>query len=247
MAQAALLAVALTSLTACTSPPPPVPRVVFLLDRSSSSRGGLAESGCVPAFDRVTGYVAQQFGTVTVETVDANPLRDSGTPIDVNFHSLRSIADNSAYLNSMSQKLRDTAHAQLVELTQSPVGSKGTDLMSAFVLADRVVSRPPLDPNTPERRIVVVCSDMLASTPPLEFYRLNLNAREIGKLIRELESLHQIPDWRGVDVYVVGAGSTSGSSVSTEKIRQVQAFFEAYFQATGAHLVSYAATLPSFP
>jgi hypothetical protein len=223
-----------------------VPRVTFLLDRSQSAVGGLAQGPCVAAFDRVVAFAADTFGTVTVESIDGNPMQDSGTPVDVNFSVLGPVADNPVLRNPMENRLKSTAKAQLLSTEASAPAAKGTDILAAFDLADRIIRRPVLGAQ-PEAEFLVICSDMMSTAAPLEFYRTNLTKDRIASLIQELQAAGRIPDWSGVTVYVVGAGSTSGSSIDADQVRGVQAFFTAYFRAAGANLVSYSATLPAFP
>lgn len=225
---------------------PIVPRVAFLEDRSSSAGEALTAGACAPAFNRVLGFAADSFGTVTVETIDENPLRDSGTPVDVSFSPLRSVADNPVMRNPMQERLLSTARSQFDNVISEPPLAKGTDLLGALELAGRIFARPPIS-DGPEARYLVICSDMISTSDPLLFYRQDLNQADIDQLLSKLRAAGQVPDWHGVTVHVVGGGMTAGDSINADQARGVEAFWRAYFAATGAHVESYASTLPAFP
>jgi hypothetical protein len=223
----------------------PIPRIAFLFDVSQSDRSSI-DGVCMTAVHDALSYAAERYGTLTVETIDANPLADSGTPIDVNASVLSKFAGNPVLQAPMANRLEATATSQLQSIVSNPSTGRGTDMMAAFQLANRILSRPPIG-NSPQTKYLIVCSDMMATVPPVDFYHLNVSSSEIVRLIGQLRASGEVPDWRGVQVYVVGADTTSGSGVGPARALGVQAFFEAYFQAAGARLVSYASTLPQFP
>lgn len=227
--------------------PTPIPRGTQIIDVSGSARDGIATSVCIEAFDKMTAVVAPNMGTITVERISADPLSDGETIADVNYsRSLAPFADNPVYRDPLAARLTAGARTQVEEAIANAGASRGTDILSSFVLADRVLSRPPLG-EAPEQRFLVICSDMMSTTPPLTFYRDPPSDAETERLIAQLQDQGSIPDWTGVDIYVVGAGVTTGNGGDSEKALRVQAFFTAFFEATGGNLVSYESTLPDFP
>jgi hypothetical protein len=247
-ALSAAAAILLTMLSACghRSPQVPLTRDVFIPDLSPSDNGEAMQSICLAAFKRVAAHAAANQGTLTVETIDGNPLQDSRTPIDIRFTVPAQFEGNPAYADPIMEQLQASAADQMAKLLATPPHARGTDVLRAMELAGRVFARPSLAPG-PGSKYLIVCSDMMNSIPPFNFYQLGLSDRQVSRLIDQLKATGWLPQLAGVRVYVVGAGGSTSGKITAAKNQSVESLWTRYFRAAGAELMSYAATLPSFP
>jgi hypothetical protein len=221
----------------------PTPQIVDLVDRSGSAYSAAVDEGYRETFGRVVAYAAHTHGSVVVETIDANPLQHSGTPISADFTLPRAIASNPVYAMPLLARRRTTAKAAMDQLLARPPGAPGTDVFAAMLLAQRVFESD--GPTRP--RFLVVSSDMLQSTAAYDFYSRVLDDTDVERVIQELKASRQLPDLRGVSVWVVGAGQDAGNEISSSRNQAIERFFRRYFAAAGARVVSFAATLEAFP
>lgn len=233
-----------TVLVGCGPPAPAVPEIVVLVDRSGSARSAEVQTAYLGAFARVTAYAAARAGTVVVETIEANPLQHSGTPVSVDFTLPASVRHNPVYASPLLSQRRATASAALEQVLGTPPGAPGSDLFSAMALATRVFERPG---GGSRQRLLIVCSDMLQSTNAYDFYSQPLDDAQSQRIIDELRGSGQLPDLGGVSVWVVGAGRDSVFEIASERNQGIERFFRLYFAAAGARLVTYSSTLAAFP
>jgi len=236
------LALLLLLLVACAkSTPTPAP-VVVLADVSGSAHSPEVQQGYRAAFTEALTYAAKTQGKLTVETVEANPLQHSGTPVAIDFALPASVRSNPVYAQPLLARRRETALRAMDQLLGRPPGAPGSDITSAVTLAARAFGS-----SGAKGGWLIVCSDMIQSTGAVDFYDGPLGDADIERLITELRQRTELPDLGGVSVWVVGAGQDAGSEIEPERNRAIEHFWRAYFSASGARLVSYAATLATFP
>jgi hypothetical protein len=86
------------------------------------------------------------------------------------------------------------------------------------------------------QRVLVVFSDMEEDSDRGNFLREDLSPKRIEMLLQKEQKETHLPDLRGVEAWV--AGATPDRSLGASKIREIEAFWSAYFGRVGAHLTS---------
>ncbi len=225
----------------------PVARIAFLADVSRSFDAEDPERICLAAFDRVLAHAAATRGTVSVELINATPLAASRTPIDIRFSVASEFENNPVYSEPLLQRQRAVGLDQLRVLYEAGPTERGTDVLGALELGERILSRPSLGIG-PEQRYLVACGDMLGTEPPLDLYHQQLDEQQINQTIAQLQEAGELPTGlAGSKVYLVGAGQPAAGEMPAERLRGVEAFYRQFFQTASADLVTYSGTLPSFP
>lgn len=235
------------NLGSAPEPPAPVPRTVFIPDVSLSAAGSTFTSICLDAFRRVLDHSATNRGTVSVEVIDGAPRTNSRTPVDLRFTVAEQFEGNPVYERPILNGQKATAMEQIEGILSSGPTTRGSDVIGAIALAERIFQRPALG-SEPERKSLVICSDGFNTTAPINFYRLTPSLEDTEQLISQLRDEGRLPvELAGVHVYLVGAGQPTGGRVSADQARAVETFFRSYFKAVDAEVVMVGATLPSFP
>jgi len=231
-------------LGACGHAPRPSVRYVFLQDKSESVWNAAFTDRCQAAFGQVAADAAATRGSLTVETVDQNPLVDSGTPVDVSFAPPASIADNPAYADPWLRALQSDAANKMAATLKSPPTASGTDLFDAMLLADRVFRRPAS--SSAAANTLVVCSDMLNVSAVANFNAFDFGSKADQALLEELAQDRLLPSWKdlNVRVLVVGGGTNTNGQTTASRLLEVQRFWTAYFRQVGTTLVGWNSTLP---
>lgn len=100
---------------------------------------------------------------------------------------------------------------------------------------------------TNKRVTVVMFSSMLNATAPLELNNPAVLARDPSALVDDVEHAGLLPDCRGWDVYVIGAGRTATGGISDQAGFQLQRFWTTFFTRCGGRIVVYDSELTQFP
>jgi hypothetical protein len=238
---AALIAASLG--TACSHPPSPTPQIVTLIDRSGSANGQAVAGRDVDAFTQLAAYAARSGGFVAAETIEANPLQHSATPVAVDFQLPKAVRDNPVYASPLRARRREVAMTAMRRLLRQPADSRGSDILSAIQVAARFFA----EGRRHSPQMLTICSDMIQSSAQYNFYDQPLDEGSIDCLVAQLRAEGQIPNLHDVVVYAVGVGEDAVNEIAPERNRQIERFWRTYFTAAGAQLASYAATLQAFP
>lgn len=120
----------------------------------------------------------------------------------------------------------------------------GVDLLSALHVAQSnlvglIGMRTPVD--------VVVMSNMLNASSPLQLTEPNVLAADANSLIAQVRSAGLLPQCRGWNVYIIGGGVTATGGLDATQYEQLQNFWTNFFAACGGQVVAYAAQLAQFP
>jgi outer membrane protein OmpA-like peptidoglycan-associated protein len=98
------------------------------------------------------------------------------------------------------------------------------------------------------RRVnVVLLSSLLNATPALPLNDPRTLARDPQSLLNAVERARLLPDCRGWDVYVIGAGRTQTGGIGDQRGAELQAFWTAFFARCGGRIVAYDSELTQFP
>ena len=133
--------------------------------------------------------------------------------------------------------------AKVATLNQR-TSSSPMDTLSAFQLLEShltgLTTNGPID--------VVLMSDLLNATPPLDLTNQTVLGQDPSSLIAAVRQAGLMPNCAGWSVYVVGAGQNSGGSgISDGTEARLKAFWQAFFASCGGQLVLYDSQLTQFP
>ena len=216
--------------------------IVTLFDTSRSAAGGEVKSGYTADFDRIIEFVSDEGGLVVVDSIAADSLRGS-RPAEADFPE-EGLNDNPLELKKEREDAAKQAQDGVAALLSQPPEREGTAVLDALENASDYFAAYEGD-----ERYLVIFSDMQEVSD-----RLKLTARttkaDVEAFLEKEDDAGRIPDLSGVEVYVSGAGVTTGKQPrSTEYLRVMETFWLEYFERAGANLPGhrYRATLTRFP
>ena len=142
--------------------------------------------------------------------------------------------------------MRATSVAAARDILARITGAAGTDIHDGLLLAQRVFDAyPEAGPHS-----LVLLSDMVERSARLNVAGVGADDASIASTIDGLAAEGLMPNLRGVQAYVVGAGvSQGGTSMPADRFLAIQRFWQAYLSRAGADLPSerYGAALVRFP
>lgn len=204
---------------------------VVLFDLSGSTGAGAIRDQYIKDFTKVLDAVAAG-GIIAADIIDDNPLAHSSYPINESFDRYDPLKENKLDYDRRIRAQRDAVvKAAEAIVRKRPSSRRGTSVLDGLQLAERVFETFEGD-----RNLLVVFSDMIEQSRRYNFAGENLTATRIGQIIARERSAGRLPDLRGVDVCVVGAGASQSGGLSTEKILSIREFWLEYFKAAGASL-----------
>ncbi len=184
----------------------------------------------------------QSGDTLWADQITENSLATSHIPFRLTLPVFNLLSTNADDYNSRLIALKKKASADAESLLNRE--TKRTTLLDSLLVAQKVFhSSHAL---TAAHRVLVVFSDMREDSVRYVFDRENLTPARIKQIIGREQTDHRIPDLKGVQVYV--AGAAADRSGNPERIRQIEAFWRAYFRAAGTELPDehYSASLLDF-
>jgi len=171
-------------------------------------------------------------GILVGDVIDDNPLAHSSYPINVSFDRFNPMAENKLDYDRRSRQQRDEVMKTAEALVRKPPsGRLGHNIIDSMQLAESAFATFHGD-----RELLVIFSDMIEQSKRYDFTGENLTPARIDQIINQERSAGRVPDLRGVDVCVVGAGASPTGGLATERLLAIRQFWLTYFQATGAHL-----------
>jgi hypothetical protein len=189
-------------------------------------------------FQAVLDQVASEHGRLLVDIVDGNPLAHARIAIDLSFTIPEAQGNHLVERRKLTERRR-AAVAAMRALLDDPRPGRSTDLVGAVVSgAQRLQSIPG-----PGRRRLVFLSDMVDTTPPHNLLAHRWDQSAINKLLADLRAAHMLPSLAGVEVWVAGAGLSSGDGLPATTLLEIKALWLAVFAATGANVTVYASQL----
>ena len=144
-------------------------------------------------------------------------------------------------LDSLGRAFADEARRVL-----AAAPSACTDLGGALALTSRQFKASGRDSSRTERRLVVM-SDMVSTCGAVVINEGVLSEHGPEAAVAKLQAAGQVPELPGVEVYVAGAGTDRHHTAEAQQ--RLEAFWQAYFAAAGAHLAPehYGPTLMGWP
>jgi hypothetical protein len=171
-------------------------------------------------------------GVLVGDVIDDNPLAHSSYPINASFDRFNPMGENKLdYERRIRQQRDEVMKAAEALVRKPPSGRLGHNIIDSMQLAESAFATFHGD-----HELLVVFSDMIEQSKRYDFTGENLTAARIDQIINQERSAGRVPDLRGVDVCVVGAGASPTGGLATERLLAIRQFWLAYFQATGAHL-----------
>jgi hypothetical protein len=173
-------------------------------------------------------------GTLLIgDQIDADPLSTTSLPVRIFLEKSSLLGKNPAVVKSANARARTKALTEFNKLLRRR--PKGDSILDALNIADDVFAAYP----GVKTRYLIIFSDMVENSTRYRFTNLNLHPESVAAFVARERRNGRLPDLRGVETYVAGAGATRGVETSAERVRAVRGFWLAYFRATGA-------TLPAF-
>lgn len=132
------------------------------------------------------------------------------------------------FVNKIGQTLKDSFVAQ-----ETPTNTELIGTLSD--IASQIVAN-----SSAKRKVVLLVSDMLENSDITSFYG-NGRIRTIDpqKELALVSQKSMFADFANADIYIIGTGVLPGgqSYVSTQKMKQLQTFWQGYFQQSNAKLL----------
>lgn len=93
------------------------------------------------------------------------------------------------------------------------------------------------------KRYLILCSTLLSTAGPMDFRNDLLNA-DPAEIVDALDANSEIPDLKGVDVIVIGAGDVCIQELSSKDKQKLHDIWQNLLERTGAASVTFASELP---
>lgn len=237
----------------------------WLMTGCSAPRGGKAPSCAIFVLFDISGSTADpkirqryfdDFQKILAEVrgdellmgdvITENTLATLSYPINESFPAYDRFVDNPLTHKRKMQKAIEIAKEKAKKLILGHPPAPRTDLLNAFQAADKVFNgeRCKASPH----KILVVFSDMIEQSRHYDFTREKLTQNRIQEIINTLKKDNQLPNLKGVKVWVAGATAAVKGGLSPQKIYEIENFWLRYFEACGADLTKdrYSTTLINF-
>lgn len=180
------------------------------------------------------------------DVITENTLATLSYPINELFPAYNPLMGNPlTHKRKMRQAIERAKEKAKQLILQSPPAPK-TDLLNAFQAADKVFNGERCK-GVPHK-VLIVFSDMIEQSGRYDFTGEEMTKNRIQEILETLRRQEQLPNLKGVKVWVAGATASVKGGLNPQKIYQIQDFWLAYFRACGADLTKerYAATLLNF-
>jgi hypothetical protein len=218
----------------------PAALAVVLVDVSKST-AGQRERYRVD-FAKVMGGLSG--GTLVIaDQIDADPLSSTSLPVRIFLEKASLMGKNPAIVKSDNERARARAMQGFAQLLgRRP---KGNSILDALDIAQEVFAAYP----HAKARYLIILSDMVENSERYRFTPRNLKPAKIRAFMARERNDGNLPDLKGVQMYVAGAGATKGVEGGDRRIRAVENFWLSYVRGTGASLPRprYGPALVRFP
>jgi hypothetical protein len=160
--------------------------------------------------------------------------------LDVTLGSTSAFGPNPLQVTIRNRALAQRAYATIVSALESSRSKNQTEIVAAtMAAADRFAAYPGAE------KILILDSTGYEQSTLLNMadVRQPLDARTDALLVERFRRANELPDLHGVRVCVAGISSGESGWAVERRVLAVRAFWERFFSATGATLVSYGTTL----
>ncbi|HVH32134.1 MAG TPA: hypothetical protein VNA31_10830 [bacterium] len=193
--------------SACGGKPAQTHVTVVLFHVTGSTYKGNVRGQYLTDFAKILNGPAAG-GVLVGDVIDDNPLAHSSYPINVTFEPFNPMAENKLdYQRRVRQQREEVIKTAEALVRKPPSGRLGHNIIDAMQLAESAFATFRGD-----HELLVIFSDMIEQSKRYDFTGENLTAARIDQIINQERSAGRVPDLRGVDVCVVGAGSCAQSA-----------------------------------
>ena len=219
----------------------PSSATMVLFDLSKSTSGKTVRNNY---YDILQTIIDNTHGQFAVNIIDADPLAHSGLPINEYFPSY-SVTSNRLTYDAQRKEMIKNALRKGKHVLAYRAPRSGTAILDSLTLAQNYFNSYP----SVKSRYLVILSDMVEVSGRDKFTQRSLLPKYVARFLRKEKRDGELPDLRGVTVYLVGAGVKVGSDLPSKAIQEVEKFWLRYFAASGANLTPnrYGPTLIRFP
>ena len=226
---------------AAAAPDSPARATVLLLDVSGSASAPALRARSSAVAERVAATMAGG-DWVAGDAISAASLVDARLALDVRVAPFSALADNRRTFDARLRAARDTVRAQTRRILRS-APAPCTDVLGGLQAAAKVLAGAR--GRAARERRLVVASDMV-ETCRRDVARSALTDAEVAALVAAEHRAGRLPDLRGVEVWVAGAGT---GGVSAERARRLERLWTHLVAAAGGRLAShhYGGTLLDWP
>lgn len=235
-----LTAVALL-LAGCGARKNPGSAVVVLIDVSGSTTN--VQERYMAEFERVLDGL-QGGDHLFVQPVRANSLV-APVAIDLAFPAYNALDLNPTAANEHThaqemKKRRQEALDRVAKLVQAErPAQQGSAIIDGLSQAGSLLAAYP-----PERRVVILLSDMVEQSEVADFTALT--EHRVDEMVAALKARSRLPDLQGARVFVAGITDGENGKLSASQILTLKHFWTRYFTTAGATLKWYGPSLMGF-
>ncbi|MDZ4796826.1 MAG: hypothetical protein SGI92_01585 [Bryobacteraceae bacterium] len=203
-----------------------------VIDRFTASRGGQ-----VPFNGEVL---------IAGDTITENSLASSTFPIYGCFPEYSMWKSNPRSHASAMVRGQDAFREQARKLLGSDSSAKQTDILNSLALSEKVFGG--VAGRGASHKYLLIFSDMVEEGARYNFLKRDLSAAGIRGILEAERRGGTLAKLAGVTVWVSGAAAGAGTKMTPTRIREIQNFWTAYFEAAGASLTQdrYSGTLVNF-
>ncbi len=175
---------------------------------------------------------------IVVEAIQSESALNATYPIDEQLPAYSSWSDNPLIYKRKIMIQKEKIKQKVKEFLKRKK-SRSTGIMSAMIPAQQLFEVYPEF----HKKILVIMSDMIEESRHYNFMHYPPNKRTASRIIKKEKAAGRLPDLKGVEVYVCGAGGRT-----TSQMLRIKNFWIAYFKACGASLNPdhYGPALPRF-
>jgi len=219
--------------------------VLVLFDISGSTGSKSVRAQYLKDFQTVVSQLSAG-DTIIGEVITDNTLARARLPIQETLPVFNAFRDNKITYDESAKKTVEHIHAQAKETIEKTNPVAKTDLMNAFQFADKILNGEEYAKTN--EKILVIFSDMIEQSDHYNFADIKLADTQDMKIINAEKSAGRLPRLTGVKVWIAGATNMPTPLITSDKIQEIEAFWQKYFEVCGAELPKehYASVLLGF-
>lgn len=227
--------------TSDASQPDNRPACGVLADTSISAHEARLYGRYTSTVTKMLEYCSERQGTFYADTLNNNSQASRPEPISESLVP-EGLRGNEQYDEPLRADLIRSVSRRFDGLVRRGTATEGgTDICGALV---SLASALPDKANRP--RVILILTDALQAASGVDLATATLDDAAISMILRDLRAQRLVPNLRGSKVYMVGVG-VGGEQLTPAQLAQIRRFWEQYFEATKATLVTYSKTLTDFP
>jgi hypothetical protein len=219
-------------------------RIIIVLADISGSTGVAAVEALYKAQFEALIRAVQPGDALLVDLIQDQSILRSSFPINERFQRFRPVSqgftgaqrDEAEFLVRLRERKRQLT-LRFAELLNAPRSAR-TDIMSALLAAEQALASFP----GAKDRYLILISDMVEDSERYNFSRPGLTPADFQRILQRETDAKRVPDLRGVQVLVTGAGGPNSS-----QWLRIRDFWTAYVGAAGGQLRSYGHSLVEIP